>query len=74
MERLLSVLDVLAWIGVITIPILLFLFNRIQKKYDGSIEEKINAMEGYTMNYTKNNVKYLITLIICLAIVISKYL
>ena len=36
MERLLSVLDVLAWIGVITIPILLFLFNRIRKKYDSS--------------------------------------
>ena len=73
MEILLKMTTFLAWIAVIVCPIFIIITFIAQKNYDGSLNESIDALNGYKINYVKHNFKALIIFIIELAYLLALY-
>lgn len=72
METLEKMLNVIAWILVIVNPILIGAKIWLQFKYNDSLEEKIDNLNGYTSNYTHNVKRLLIVFVLCLIYLIVK--
>ena len=73
MEILEKMLDIFAWGAVFILPALIILTSILQNKYEGSLEQKLDALNGYKTVYTKHNTKYLIIFIIVLVYLLAKY-
>lgn len=72
METLEKMLNVIAWILVIVNPILIGAKIWLQTKYNDSLDEKIDNLNGYTSNYTYNVKRLLIVFVLCLIYLIVK--
>lgn len=55
----------------ILLPILIVILGRLQTKYDGSLSEKIDYLNGFKKQYNKHNVRFTIIWLLCIVFIIT---
>lgn len=71
METMIMFLTVLAWFGGILAPLWIFCKFKMHNDYENSIEKTLHSMKGYTMNYAKGSMKYVMITILSWAWIVS---
>lgn len=64
MEKLISMLNIAAWIVAVLVPIIVIATTIMQKQYDGSLSESVDAWSGVKASYTHNNKTFVVIWVI----------